>query len=48
MGKGGIKRLDLDAKGKTPKFTEMTGRRCLHDCMHTTWPDVCAFKLLPL
>ena len=47
MGKGGIKRLDLDAKGKTPKFTEITGRRCLHDCMHTTI-GVCAFKLLPL
>ncbi len=30
MGKGGIQRLDLDARGKTPKFTEITGSPGTH------------------
>lgn len=41
MGKGGIKRLDLDAKGKTPKFTEMTGR----GYMHAPLQEACALTL---
>ena len=39
MGKGGIKRLDLDARGKVPKLNEVSGQPQHHSPPSTalTW-----------